>query len=158
MASKILLVDDEALLDLLSRYLRQEGYTALTATGGPEAVQLAYTCPAPAGAGRDQPDLVVLDLMLPGMDGWELCARLHELADFPIILLSARSSESDTLRGLRLGVEDYVTKPFSLAELGAWIRAVLTRNQPRPTQVGPLYASGNMIVDMDKRAARNSSR
>jgi DNA-binding response OmpR family regulator len=114
----------------------------LTASSGREAIRIAY---------RERPDLAVLDVMLQGMDGWDLCTRLRELASFPIILLSAKSSEADKLRGFRLGVDDYVTKPFSLAELAARIRAVLERNRPKPSQADALYATGNLTVDMVKR-------
>ncbi|MDF1500996.1 MAG: response regulator transcription factor [Anaerolineales bacterium] len=75
-----------------------------------------------------RPDAVVLDVMMPGMDGWEVCVRLRELADVPVIMLTAKTSESGKLRGFRLGVDDYVTKPFSLAELEARIQTVLARS------------------------------
>src|SRR5258708_2050796 len=144
--STILLIDDdETTLNILSRYLHGEGYTVLKAVSGIEALRLAY---------RERPDVVLLDLMMPGMDGWEVCARLREMAEFPIILVSARTAEADKLRGFRLGVEDYVTKPFSLAELGARIQVVLGRYLPRPGRFGPMYASGDLIVDMEKRQAR----
>src|SRR5262249_19348166 len=111
MASKLLLVDDDrTLLGFLAEFLQGEEYTVLTGASGAEALRVVY---------RERPDLVVLDVMMPGMDGWELVARLRELADFPIILLSAKSSEADKLRGFRMGVDDYVTKPFSFAELAA---------------------------------------
>jgi DNA-binding response OmpR family regulator len=143
MADKILLVDDDGtLLSLLSRYLRQEAYSVLAASSGTEALRLAY---------QERPALVVLDVMMPGMDGWELCARLRELASFPIILLSAKSSEADKLRGFQLGVDDYVTKPFSLAELAARIRVVLERHRPKPSTANAMYTTGNWSVDMVKR-------
>jgi DNA-binding response OmpR family regulator len=143
MPSKILLVDDDkTLINFLSEFLQNEEYTVLTAVSGVEALRAVY---------RERPQLVVLDVMMPGMDGWELVARLRELADLPIILLSAKSSEADKLRGFRMGVDDYVTKPFSFAELAARIQAVLARTLANPSAVGPLYAAGNLNVDMDKR-------
>ena len=143
MPSKILLVDDDkTLLSFLGEYLQNEEHTVLAAGSGAEALRAVY---------RERPDLVVLDVMMPGMDGWELVARLRELADFPIILLSAKSSEADKLRGFRMGVDDYVTKPFSFAELAARIQAVLGRTQANPATVGPMYAAGNLNVDMAKR-------
>ena len=143
MPSKILLVDDDkTLLNFLGEYLQNEEHTVLSAGSGAEALRAVY---------RERPDLVVLDVMMPGMDGWELVARLREMADFPIILLSAKSSEADKLRGFRMGVDDYVTKPFSFAELAARIQAVLGRTQINPVMVGPMYAAGNLNVDMAKR-------
>lgn len=149
MGSTILLVDDDQhVLDLLSRYLQHEEHAVLTATNGSEALRLAY---------HERPDLVVMDLMMPGMDGWELVSRLRQLADFPIIVLSARSAETDKLRSFRQGVDDYVAKPFSLGELGARIQAVLARQQSRSVPVGALYASGDLVVDIDKRRVRRGS-
>lgn len=143
MATKILLVDDDpTLLSFLSEYLQNNDFVVHTAPGGVEALRLVY---------RERPDLVVLDVMMPGMDGWELTARLRELADFPIILLTAKSSEADKLRGFRLGVDDYVTKPFSFAELTARVQAVLARSQANQAAASPMYAAGNLSVDMDKR-------
>ena len=145
MGNKILLVDDDrTLVGFLTEYLQNAEHTVLPAYSGADALRLVY---------RERPDLVVLDIMMPGMDGWELCARLRELADFPIIVLTAKSSEADKLRGFRMGVDDYVTKPFSFAELTARIQAVLARTQANPSQIGPMYAAGNLSVDMDKRQA-----
>ena len=105
--AKILIVDDDrTLLRFISEYLEGEGFQVVTADRGTKALKRFYD---------ERPDLVVLDLMMPGMDGWEVCARLRELSDTPVILLSAKSSETDKLRGFRLGVDDYVTKPFSLS-------------------------------------------
>ena len=143
MPSKILLVDDDkTLLNFLGEFLQGQEYTVLAAATGAEALRAVY---------RERPDLVVLDVMMPGMDGWELVARLREMADFPIILLSAKSAEADKLRGFRMGVDDYVTKPFSFAELSARIQAVLARTQLNASSAGPMYAAGNLNVDMDKR-------
>jgi two-component system KDP operon response regulator KdpE len=119
MTTRILVVDDDAtLLRFLGEYLVREGFEVISADRGAKAVKLFY---------QERPDIVVLDLMMPGMDGWEVCARLREMADTPIILLTAKASEADKLRGFRLGVDDYVTKPFSLAELAARLKAVLAR-------------------------------
>ena len=146
MPSKILLVDDDkTLLTFLGEFLQAEDYSVLSAASGAEAMRVVY---------RERPDIVVLDVMMPGMDGWELVARLRELADFPIILLSGKTSEADKLRGFRMGVDDYVTKPFSFAELAARIQAVLGRTQGNPTAAGPMYAAGNLNVDMVKRQVK----
>jgi len=149
MPSKILLVDDDkTLLGFVGEYLEGQGLAVIQASNGTEAMRAAY---------RDRPDLVVLDVMMPGMDGWEVCARLREMSDFPIILLSAKSSEADKLRGFRLGVDDYMVKPFSFAELNARIQAVLARTQLTQGAGGAMYAAGNLVVDMDKRQVLRGS-
>jgi two-component system KDP operon response regulator KdpE len=102
---------------------------------------------------ESRPDLVFLDVMMPGMDGWEVCARLRELADTPIIMLTAKTDEADKLRGFRLGVDDYVTKPFSLAELGARARAILARTSNARQQEKAIHTLGNLQVDMGRREA-----
>jgi DNA-binding response OmpR family regulator len=114
----LLIDDDETLLELLSGHLRLAGYSLLTATNGPQGLHLTA---------ENNPNLVVLDVMMSGMDGWEVCKRLREVATVPIIMLTAKGEEFDKLRGFRLGVDDYVTKPFSFAELTARIGAVLSR-------------------------------
>lgn len=120
MKARLLLVDDDkTLLKFMHDYFVKEGYEIVTADRGEKALRVFYEA---------RPDAVVLDVMMPGMDGWEVCARLRELADVPVIMLTAKTAESDKLRGFRLGVDDYVTKPFSLAELQARIEAVLSRS------------------------------
>lgn len=143
MTQKILIVDDDAtLLRFLSEYLQKQDFAVSTAAAGADALRAAY---------RDRPDLVILDVMIPGMDGWEICARLRELADFPIILLTAKTSEADKLRGFRMGVDDYVTKPFSFAELTARIQAVLARSHSARKSENQLYAIRDLVMDMNKR-------
>jgi len=132
--TRLLIVDDDTtLVKFLEKYFTEEGYEVHKADRGRSALKIFY---------QQQPDLVILDLMMPEMDGWEVCARLRELSDVPIILLSARSGEAEKLRGFRLGVDDYVTKPFSMAELGARVQAVLHRSstdaEPQLLEVGPL--------------------
>jgi len=149
MPHKILLIDDDhTLLRFLSEFLQAE-FDVLTASGGPEGLRLAY---------RERPDLVVLDVMMPGMDGWEVTARLRELVDLPIILLTGKTTEADKLRGFRLGVDDYMTKPFSFAELSARIQAVLHRSLHQ--NVGPrsILAVGDLLVDFDRREARRGEQ
>ncbi len=142
MTDKLLLVDDDpTLLRLLSEYLRHE-FEVVTAPGGAEALREAY---------RARPDLVVLDVMMPGMDGWETCARLRELSHVPIILLTAKSAEADKLRGFKLGVDDYVTKPFSFAELAARIQAVLARSRTNQPPDRRVYSLAGLVVDLDRR-------
>jgi len=121
---RILIVDDEPeMVRGLQDNLRFEGYQTLTAGDGERALALASA---------EAPDLIVLDLMMPGLSGWDVCRALRERGlDIPIIMLTARGEETDQVRGLELGADDYVTKPFSLRELLARIRAVLRRPGPR---------------------------
>ncbi|HEX6384814.1 MAG TPA: response regulator, partial [Anaerolineae bacterium] len=111
----ILLVDDDAtLLELLADHLRAAGYRPVVALNGQTGLRQVSL---------SHPDLVVLDVMMPGMDGWEVCRRLREESAVPVIMLTAKGEEVDKLRGFRLGVDDYVTKPFSFAELTARVGA-----------------------------------
>ncbi|HMO58159.1 MAG TPA: response regulator transcription factor [Roseiflexaceae bacterium] len=137
-ARTILVVDDEQRLrSLVQEYLQQEGFRVLLAGDGATALELARTT---------QPDLVVLDLMLPGIDGLEVCRRLRTFSDAYVIMLTARAEEIDRVIGLEVGADDYLTKPFSPRELMARIRAMLRRPRhsesaedvPPPLQFGPL--------------------
>jgi two-component system alkaline phosphatase synthesis response regulator PhoP len=117
--ARILIVDDEqSILDLVSAYLRQEGYQVRTAMDGPAGL---------AASRSFQPDVIVLDVMLPGLDGLEVLARLRRESDVYVILLTARSEETDKIVGLLVGADDYLTKPFSPRELVARIKAALRR-------------------------------
>jgi len=138
----VLLIDDDTtLLELLSDHLRTAGYHPLVASNGPSGLRLA----AEAG-----PDLVVLDVMMPEMDGWEVCERLRQRSSVPIIMLTAKDQEMDKLRGFRLGVDDYVTKPFSFAELVARVGAVLARAAHTSAQPHSV-SSGDLTIDFDRR-------
>ena len=118
----ILVVDDEqAVLDLLAYNLRKAHYQVLTAATGRQALEQAR---------QSSPDLILLDLMLPGIDGLDVCRQLRQVSQVPIIMLTARSEEVDRVVGLELGADDYVTKPFSMRELMARVKAVLRRSQP----------------------------
>ena len=146
MTPRIMLVDDDTtLVRFIQEYLENDGFTVLAASNGQEALRLAY---------QEHPDLALVDVMMPAMDGWELTNRLRELSDIPIILLTAKSSEMDKLRGFRLGVDDYVTKPFSFAELTARIQAVLNRAQPQTSFDHNLVPIGDLLLDMDRREVR----
>ncbi len=143
MQELILVVDDEPKIVRLTRdYLEKDGFRVISAASGPEALAVAKT---------EQPDLVVLDLMLPGMDGWEVCRELRRSSDVPVIMLTARSEESDQVIGLELGADDYVTKPFSPRALVARIRAVLRRVQGRLKPVSHLRFPG---LEIDLTAHR----
>ncbi|HMN97978.1 MAG TPA: response regulator transcription factor [Miltoncostaeaceae bacterium] len=133
-ASTILVVDDEQIVrEVVARYLRREGYRTLEAGDGPAARELIE---------RDAPELIVLDLMLPGIDGLDLCRWIRERSETPVIMLTARGEEADRIVGLDLGADDYVTKPFSPRELVARVRSVLRRapgaRTPRRLEVGDL--------------------
>ncbi|MGR6837196.1 response regulator transcription factor [Syntrophomonas erecta] len=124
MAERILLVDDEVkILDMVDNYLSSEGYQIGRASTGLEALEVL--------SGNSY-DLMVLDLMLPELSGLEVCKRIRQDSDIPIIMLTARGDEIDKLLGLELGADDYISKPFSLRELGARIKAVLRRSKPSP--------------------------
>jgi len=149
MKTRILLIDDDkTLLTLVGQYLRENGFAVIDAPDGHQGLRLAY---------NDHPDLVLLDVMLPGMDGWEVCARLRELSDMPIIMITAKTTEADKLRGFRLGVDDYVTKPFSFAELVARIQAVLGRLRTTLKDVG-YVAHGEILLDLEKYQASVNGR
>jgi DNA-binding response OmpR family regulator len=117
-ATILLIDDDSTLLELLAGHLRTAGYSPLVAADGRSGLRLAVEA---------LPDLVVLDVMMPGMDGWEVCQELRQVSGVPIIMLTAKGEEIDKLHGFHLGVDDYVTKPFSFAELAARVGAVLAR-------------------------------
>jgi DNA-binding response OmpR family regulator len=134
----VLVVDDEPIVrDVVVRYLRREGYRTLEASDGEHARELLE---------RDQASLVVLDLMLPGMDGLQLCRWIRERFDLPVIMLTARSEEADRIVGLELGADDYVTKPFSPRELAARVRTVLRRTMPSPSRRQRLVFDG-LVID-----------
>jgi DNA-binding response OmpR family regulator len=140
---RILVVEDDAKTAAsIELYLRHDGFTTDLARSGPEALQRAAAA---------APDLVVLDLMLPGLDGIEVCRRLRANGNVPIIMLTARGAEEDKLSGLDAGADDYVTKPFSPRELVARVQAVLRRaeNVSRPKRI----EAGDLILDEDAHEA-----
>jgi DNA-binding response OmpR family regulator len=148
--SRVLVVDDDATLaEVVERYLERDGFEVETVGNGRLALERAL---------EDPPDLVVLDLMLPGMDGLDVCRRLRALAPVPVIMLTARGDESDRVVGLEIGADDYVSKPFSPKELVARVRAVLRRSKgplaapaPGPT---PVFNDRDLRVDVAARETR----
>jgi two-component system alkaline phosphatase synthesis response regulator PhoP len=140
---KVLVVDDDVkTVELVRLYLNRDGYQVLTAYDGVEALRLAR---------ESCPDLIVLDLMLPDIDGLEVCRTLRHESDVPIIMLTARTTDRDKLTGLDLGADDYVTKPFSPKELAARVRAVLRR---LPGERGPEEIKrGELSMDFTKHEA-----
>jgi DNA-binding response OmpR family regulator len=141
MTRTVLVVDDEATLrETLAENLEQDGYRVITAADGREALERFRA---------EGPDLVVLDLMLPELSGMEVCRVIRQESSVPILMLTARSSEIDKVVGLELGADDYVTKPFSLRELQARVRALLRRaEQPAPTDVARPVRLGHVEVDL----------
>jgi two-component system response regulator ResD len=139
----VLVVDDEPIVrEVVVRYLRHAGYRTLEASDGERARQLLE---------RERPSLVVLDLMLPGMDGLELCRWIRQHSELPIVMLTARGEEADRIVGLELGADDYVTKPFSPRELAARVRTVLRRTLPAPPAQRRLVYDG-LVIDAASRA------
>ncbi len=147
----ILLVDDEPnIVELASMYLKQDGFRVISAGDGLDALERAE---------RDQPALMVLDLMLPRLDGWEVCKRIRAASDLPILMLTARDDDVDKIVGLELGADDYLTKPFNPRELVARVKAILRRTEPRhPQPEESPYRLGNLTVDPARRIAAVEGR
>ncbi|TGE31992.1 response regulator transcription factor [Desulfosporosinus sp. Sb-LF] len=138
---KIILVDDESeILTLVRDYLSREGFTVLTAINGHEGMELIE---------REKPDLVLLDWMLPGMSGLEMCKHLRETSTIPIIMLTAKSEEIDRVLGLEFGADDYIVKPFSLRELAARIKTVLRRSSGGVQETNAsILVRGELSIDV----------
>lgn len=145
----ILVVDDEEpIRQLASLYLEKEGFQVTCAADGPEAIELAQ---------RQKPALVVLDLMLPTIDGFEVCRRLRHDSDVPILMLTARNEDVDKIVGLELGADDYLTKPFNPREMVARVKAILRRYESGQRS-GPTLRLGSLTVDKQRREARVGDR
>jgi DNA-binding response OmpR family regulator len=134
--------DDKKTAALVVLYLEREGFQTLVAHDGQQALALAA---------RYKPGFVILDLMLPSIDGWEVCRELRRTSDVPLLILSAREEELDRVLGLSLGADDYVVKPFSPRELVARIKAILRRTRAYPSTSQVLLSSGSLMLDRDKR-------
>jgi DNA-binding response OmpR family regulator len=145
MADTVLIVEDEPeFLALQELWVTQAGYRTVTARTGPDALRRFY---------EDRPDLVILDVAIPGLDGWQLIERLREFSRVPIIMVTARGSEADKVRGLKLGADDYVTKPLSFPELLARVEAALRRAATSPPDRPQLVRHGDLVVDLDDHRA-----
>jgi DNA-binding response OmpR family regulator len=145
----VLVVDDEPIVrEVVVRYLEREGYRTLEAANGDRARELVE---------RESPQLVVLDLMLPGTDGLALCRWIRSRSDLPVIMLTARGEEADRIVGLELGADDYVTKPFSPRELAARVRTVLRRATPPVPKQERLSFDG-LAIDAASREVRKAGR
>jgi DNA-binding response OmpR family regulator len=147
----ILVVDDEPhIVELAELYLNNEGYRVVSATDGAQALKKIET---------ERPALVILDLMLPEINGWEVCRRVRAAGNLPIIMLTARSDDVDKIVGLELGADDYVTKPFNPRELVARVKAVLRRAEAAsPPMPEKLVRAGSLEIDLARREARLGDR
>jgi DNA-binding response OmpR family regulator len=137
----LIIEDDRNTAGLLRVYLEREGFDVVTACDGETGVTLAEHRP---------PDIVILDLMLPKLDGWEVCRRLRQKSDVPVVMLTARGEEVDRVSGLTLGADDYVVKPFSPRELVARVLAVLRRTSRPDTRKKPRLSIGDLLLDLEK--------
>ncbi|HWR44848.1 response regulator transcription factor [Sporomusa sp.] len=142
---KVLVVDDdEKILKVLTTYLEKEGYTVITAKDGLEAVDKAR---------KLEPDIILLDVMLPSLDGWEVCKEIRRTSTVPIIMLTARDAETDRIIGLELGADDYVVKPFSPKEVIARIRAIFRRLQPAERESGECVIQfGGLVLNKNNHS------
>ena len=147
MPARILIVDDEPpIVDMLAYNLQRANYEVIIARDGQEALDIAM---------QEEPDLIILDLMLPRLDGLEVCRALRKERDVPIIMLTARDGEVDRVVGLELGADDYVVKPFSVRELMARVKSVLRRATPRAEQTAvDVKQAGALTVDGARHEAR----
>ncbi len=150
MSERILVVDDEQrIIDLAQMYIEQEGYEVESTTDGLDALQRIQ---------QDEPALVVLDIMLPGMDGLEICRRVRTQSDVPIIMLTARNEDIDKIVGLELGADDYLTKPFNPRELVARIKAILRRSERKPAAPNQPVRVGNLLINPQQRSVEVDGR
>ncbi|MEM9954698.1 MAG: response regulator transcription factor [Chloroflexota bacterium] len=145
MGERILIVDDEQrIIDLAQMYIEQAGYQVESATDGKVALDMILD---------DEPALIVLDLMLPGLDGLEICRRVRAQSDVPIIMLTARSDDIDKIVGLELGADDYLTKPFNPRELVARVKAILRRSTAKSETATKSITIGNLEINPQHRTA-----
>jgi DNA-binding response OmpR family regulator len=140
---RLLIVEDDTdLVKALELYFSRVGWQVLVARNGLEGLQKLYD---------ERPNVVILDIAMPKMDGWEVCRRIRELSDVPIVILTARVQEDERVKGLKLGADDYVVKPFSLKELEARVDAVLRRARTaKPQKIGILFANEELVIDADR--------
>lgn len=138
-AELLIIEDDSNLRDAVELYLRATGYQVRKAVDGRDGLQELHA---------RLPDLVILDIMMPGLDGWEVCRRIREQSEVPIIMLTARGQEAERVRGLQMGADDYVAKPFSLRELEARVESVLRRSRLSPVNRGQkAFADEDLSID-----------
>ncbi len=146
MSEKILIIDDEeTTVQLLAILLERREYETVKAYSAEEGLRLAY---------RNQPDLVLLDIMMPDMDGWDVCKRLREMSDVPIIFLTARDETPDVVRGLEMGADDYIVKPYDNEELVARVKAHLRRNPQPDMREELVFNDGQFRINFMNREVR----
>jgi DNA-binding response OmpR family regulator len=149
-AATILIVDDEAdVRGLVREILQRAGYEVREAGDGQEGLRVFYA---------ERPDLVILDVSMPILDGWETLARIRELSEVPVMMLTASGEELQRVRGLAAGADDYVTKPFGRQELVARVQALLRRAQRRPAEAPERYADALITIDVPQRAVTYAGR
>ena len=149
MTEQVLVVDDEPrIVEIVRAYLEREGFRVITAADGATGLEMAR---------RERPALVVLDLMLPGLSGWEICRTLRAEGGPPIIMLTARDDVTDKIVGLELGADDYVTKPFNARELAARVRAVLRRARGEQAPARAIVV-GDLTVDPERHEVRRDGQ
>lgn len=146
---KILVVDDEKhIVEIIKAYLEQNGFKANTAYDGKTALELLNS---------QSPDLIILDLMLPEISGWDVCREVRKKSDIPIIMLTARDDTTDKIIGLELGADDYVTKPFDPKELVTRVKAILRRSDKR-TDRKPIITAGDLTIDIEKHQVTKNNK
>src|SRR5881296_3624150 len=146
-AQSVLVVEDESsIASFVALYLKNAGYAVRTAANGGEAL---------SAAAADQPDLIVLDLMLPDIDGIEVCKRIRQRSDVPILMLTARDEDVDKIIGLEVGADDYMTKPFNPRELVARVKSILRRAAPeRKDPESATLTHGDLVIDAGRREVK----
>ncbi|MEA3338255.1 MAG: response regulator transcription factor [Chloroflexota bacterium] len=147
---RILLIEDDVSLNRLTALqLRHEGYEVITAFGGHEGLNMAL---------EQSPDLVILDVMMPVMTGWEVCRHLRSVSDVPVIMLTARGTQEDVIQGLELGADDYIRKPFDRRELLLRVQALLRRSPEERRQRAVLYDDGTLSIDEKHRVVTRAGK
>ena len=149
MKTILVVEDDKKTSSLVALYLEKEGFNVMVAHDGHEGLSLAE---------RHHPILLILDLMLPKLDGWEVCRQIRRISDIPVIMLTARGEEVDRISGLTLGADDYVTKPFSPRELVARVKAVLRRGRLFPIKDKSILSYKDLVLNLEKRTVRLKDR
>jgi DNA-binding response OmpR family regulator len=145
----LIVEDDRNTAALVARYLEREGFRAVVVHDGGVAIQAAVDC---------KPVFVILDVMLPNMDGWEICRTLRENSDVPVLMLTAREEEVDRVAGLVMGADDYVVKPFSPRELVERVKAILRRSRALPPQPAAVVSFDGLELDMEKHKVARDGR
>jgi len=148
--SRILVIDDDPCIpNLITAMLNQQGFTIYQACDGKDGLKNAYEL---------HPDLIVLDVTMPGMNGWDVCARIRELSDVPVLMLTARTAEADVLRGFKAGADDYVKKPFSTAELEARIHVLLRRKKVAASPDVNHYSDDLLHINLETRMVEREGK